>query len=57
MMGRPPVTRARVLRYWERNGPCPVRQIARDLGMDRSNVKRILRRFAEMQPVLRTRMR
>lgn len=57
MRGRPPVTRARVLRYWERYGPCPVREVARALGIDRCNVKRILRRFADLDPVLKTRMR
>ena len=57
MIGRPPVTRARVLRYWSKHGPCPVMQVSRELGIDRTDVKRILRRFAGLQPVLRTRMR
>lgn len=55
--GRPPITRTRVLRYWQRNGPCPVRQVARDLDMDRSDVKRILRRFAVLSPQLARTMR
>lgn len=55
--GRPPVTRARVLRYWEAHGPCSVRQICRELSMDRSDVKRILRRFADLAPQLRREMR
>jgi DNA-binding MarR family transcriptional regulator len=57
MRGRPPVTRARVLRYWEKHGPCPIREVSRALEMDRTDVKRILRRFAQVTPVLRTRLR
>ncbi len=57
MIGRPPVTRVRVLRYWGKHGPCPVMQVSRALNVDRTDVKRILRRFADLQPVLRTRMR
>lgn len=44
MRGRPPVTRARVLRYWQRCGPCTIAQVCRVTGAERSHVKRILRR-------------
>lgn len=57
MRGRPPVTRARVLRYWRKHGPCPVRQVCRDLKVDRTDVRRILRRFADLAPQLRREMR
>lgn len=43
MRGRPPVTRARVLNYWEKHSPCPVMQVCRATGAERSHVKRILR--------------
>jgi hypothetical protein len=39
--GRPPVTRARVLTYWRKHGPCPTMQIVRGTGADRNHVKRI----------------
>jgi len=48
--GRPPVTRARVLRYWERNGPCPVAHVSEALGVDRTDIYRILRRFTNFTP-------
>lgn len=57
MRGRPPVTRARVLRYWERNGPCPVMQVCRGTGAERSHVKRILRLFAGLTPLEARKMR
>lgn len=41
--GRPPVTRARVLNYWEKHGPCSVRELCRATGAERSHVKRMLR--------------
>lgn len=41
--GRPPLTRARVLSYWRKHGPCSVRQIARATGADRRHVQRIMR--------------
>jgi len=40
--GRPAVTRARVLNYWRNHGPCPIMQVVRATGADRSYVKRIL---------------
>lgn len=43
MRGRPPVTRARVLNYWNEHGPCSIRQICRVMNIDRSDVKRIMR--------------
>lgn len=42
--GRPPVTRARVLNYWRKHGPCPVMQVVRATGAERSHVYRILKR-------------
>lgn len=44
MRGRPPVTRARVLTYWRKHGPCPVMQVVRATGAERSHVYRILKR-------------
>jgi hypothetical protein len=46
MRGRPPITRNRVLSYWTAHGPCPVMQVCRSTGAERSHVKRILRNFA-----------
>lgn len=46
MRGRPPVTRARVLSYWEKHGPCSIMQVCRVTGAERSHVKRILRSVA-----------
>lgn len=43
MRGRPPVTRARVLNYWNKHGPCPVMQVCRVTGAERSHVYRILK--------------
>ena len=43
MRGRPPVTRARVLNYWEAHGPCSIRQMCRAMQVDRSDIKRIMR--------------
>ncbi len=43
MRGRPPVTRARVLTYWAKHGPCTIMQVCRVTGAERSHVKRILR--------------
>ena len=43
--GRPPVTRARVLNYWAKHGPCTVMQVCRVTGAERSHVKRILKNF------------
>lgn len=42
--GRPPLTRARVLNYWAKHGPCTIGQICRVTGGERSYVKRILLR-------------
>lgn len=39
--GRPPLTRARVLTYWRKHGPCSIMQIVRATGAERSYVKRI----------------
>lgn len=47
--GRPAVTRARVLRYWAQHGPCPIMQVCRALGAERSHVKRILKKFAPLE--------
>lgn len=44
MRGRPAVTRARVLTYWRKHGPCPVMQVVRATGAERSHVYRILKR-------------
>lgn len=41
--GRPPLTRARVLAYWGKHGPCPIMQIVRGTGADRRHVQRIVR--------------
>lgn len=41
--GRPPVTRARVLRYWREHGPCTIGQVCRATGADRSHIYRILK--------------
>lgn len=40
--GRPPVTRARVLTYWRKHGPCSIMQVVRGTGAERSHVKRII---------------
>lgn len=45
--GRPPVTRARVLTYWRKHGPCPIMQIVRATGAERSYVKRVMLRNHE----------
>jgi predicted transcriptional regulator len=41
--GRPPVTRARVLTYWRKHGPCGIRELARLTGADRRHVQRMIR--------------
>jgi hypothetical protein len=41
--GRPPLTRARVLTYWRKHGPCPIMQIVRATGAERRHVQRIVR--------------
>lgn len=41
MRGRPPVTRARVLSYWEKHGPCSLGQVIRGTGADRRYVQRM----------------
>lgn len=46
MRGRPPVTRARVLTYWRKHGPCPVMQVVRATGAERAYVKRVLKQEA-----------
>ena len=43
MRGRPPTTRARVVTYWTKHGPCTIGQVCRATGAERSHVKRILR--------------
>lgn len=44
MRGRPPVTRARVLTYWRKHGPCSLGQVMRGCQLhDRSHALRILR--------------
>lgn len=49
MRGRPPVTRNRVLSYWQAHGPCPVMEVARQTGADRPHVYRILKNFAGVE--------
>ena len=54
--GRPPVTRKRVLHYWQKHGPCSVMQVVRATGAERSHIYRILkneygRDFRENLPV------
>lgn len=44
--GRPPATRARVLTYWRKHGPVPVRQVCRALGTERSWTRRTLKMLA-----------
>jgi hypothetical protein len=39
--GRPPVTRARVLTYWRKHGPCSIMQVCRVTGADRRYVQRM----------------
>jgi hypothetical protein len=41
--GRPPVTRARLLNYVDKHWPCPIRQICRATGAERSYVRRVLK--------------
>lgn len=41
--GRPPVTRARVMGYVEKHGPCSIMQIVRATGADRRHVQRMMR--------------
>lgn len=41
--GRPPLTRARVLTYWRKHGPCSMMQIVRATGAERRHVQRIIR--------------
>lgn len=42
--GRPPLTRARVLTYWRKHGPCSLGQVMRGCQLhDRSHALRILR--------------
>jgi predicted transcriptional regulator len=43
MRGRPPLTRARVLTYWRKHGPCSIMQVCRVTGADRRHVQRIMR--------------
>lgn len=43
MRGRPPATRARVMLYVERHGPCSIMQIVRATGADRRHVQRMMR--------------
>ena len=40
-LGRPPVTRARVLTYWRKHGPCAIMQVVRATGADRRYVQRL----------------
>jgi hypothetical protein len=40
--GRPPVTRARVLTYWRKHGPCSIAQVERGTGASRRHVIRLL---------------
>jgi len=40
--GRPPLTRARVLNYWDKHGPCSITQIERGTGASRRHIIRLL---------------
>lgn len=40
--GRPPLTRARVLTYWRKHGPCSLSQIERATGASRRHIIRLL---------------
>lgn len=40
--GRPPLTRARVLTYWRKHGPCSITQIERGTGASRRHIIRLL---------------
>ena len=42
-VGRPPVTRARVLNYIAKHQPETIMQVARGTGVDRSYIYRVLR--------------
>ena len=41
--GRPAVTRARVMNYWQEHGPCSIMQVCRATGADRRHVQRMFR--------------
>lgn len=41
-------SRAKVMTYWRKHGPCPVMQLVRATGVERSRAKRILRDLNEM---------
>lgn len=43
MSGRPAVTRARVVNYWQEHGPCSIMQVVRATGADRRYVQRMFR--------------
>ncbi len=43
MRGRPAVTRARVLTYWAKHGPCTIAQVVRATGAERNYVARVLK--------------
>jgi len=48
-MGRPAVTRARVMGYLEKHGPCTIMQIVRATGADRRHVQRMMRAAEKSQ--------
>lgn len=52
--GRPPLTRARVLTYWRKHGPCSITQIERGTGASRRHVIRLLRALADAGEIERT---
>lgn len=45
-------SRAKVCTYWRKHGPCPVMQLVRATGVERSRAKRILRYLHEKGKVI-----
>jgi DNA-binding IclR family transcriptional regulator len=43
--------RSRVLTYWRKHGPCPLQQVVRATGVERSRLKRIMLALKEMGEV------
>lgn len=39
--GRPPVTRSRIVTYWEKHQPCTLGQLIRGTGADRRYIQRL----------------
>lgn len=51
--GRPPLTRARVLTYWRKHGPCSITQVARGTGASRRHVIRLLTSASRCGEIIR----